>query len=351
MRRRESAGPRLGPALTAVTAVLLAVAPAARAERVVTDLGAPSPVRAWAGIAVFSVLDPGTATFRLAVSRHGGPPRLLPVRARASAFDADIGPGAAGGPEIVFSRCADERPALRRGCRLFRFSLRTGRLRRVSTATAPGRSAVSPSIWRRTLAWIDVRDGELFPRPAVMVARPATARPRRLGAVPRTRCFPSGGCRPTRDARVASLDVSGDRVAVDSVYVVSGQIEEVLELVSPGGAVRRVARHGIGLLGGEVRYVGSAFQAGALFWAQTCAECDVRTPLGVFRYDLATGRYAFAPYRHHLTGFAPSGDRGLAVIGDSGDWPTDGCGARPPDCRLVVTDRLAFSPTRSRAGR
>jgi hypothetical protein len=71
----------------------------------------------------------------------------------------------------------------------------------------------------------------------------------------------------------------------------------------------------------------------------------------VFRYDLATGRYAFAPYRYHLTGFAPSGDRGLAVVGDSGDWPMDGCGVQVPDCRLVVTDPLAFSPTRSRAGR
>jgi hypothetical protein len=198
---------------------------------------------------------------------------------------------------------------------------------------------------------VDVRDGEPFPRPVVMVARGSTARPRRLDAVPRTRCFPSGGCRPTRDARVAALDVSGDRVAVDSVYVVSGQIEEVLELVRPRGKARRIARHGIGLMGGEVRYVGAAFDAGALLWAQTCAECDRSTPLGILRYDLATGRYAFAPYRHHLTGFAPRGDRGLAVVGDNGDWPMDGCGIQAPACRLVVMDRLAFSPTRSRAGR
>ena len=65
----------------------------------------------------------------------------------------------------------------------------------------------------------------------------------------------------------------------------------------------------------------------------------------MLRYDLTTGRYAFAPYRHRLTGFAPAGDHGLAVIGDSADWPVLGCG-----CRLVVTDRLKFSPTRSRAG-
>jgi hypothetical protein len=236
-----------------VVAALLAVPPAARSERVVTDLGAPSPVRAWAGIAVFSVLDPATATFRLAVSRQGGPPRPLPVRPRAAAFDADIGPGASGAPEIVFSRCADQRPGLQRGCRLFRFSLRTRRVHRIPTATPPGRSAISPSIWGRTLAWVDVRDGERFPRPSVLVAGPGNARPRRLDVVPRARCFPSGGCRPTRDARVAALDVWGSRVAVGSVYVVSGQIEEVLELASPGRAVRRVARHGIGLMGGEVR--------------------------------------------------------------------------------------------------
>jgi hypothetical protein len=298
---------------------------------------------------VLSVPDRATSTFRLAVSRGGGPVRLLPVRPRASAFDADIGPGPSGSAEVVFSRCADERPGLYRGCRLFRFSLRSGRLHRVSTGTRAGVSAVLPSVWRRTMAWVEVRDGARFARPAVVVAGAAAARSRRLRAVPRTRCFGSGGCRPTRDARVTALDVSGSGVAVDSMYVVSGQPEEVPELVPPRGATRRIARHGIGSMGGGVRYVGAAFHRGALVWAQTCAACDRSTPLGAFRYDLDTRRYAFAWYRHHLTGFAPAGDHGMAVIGESGDWPIDGCGVQWHASRLVVTDRFEFSPTRSRA--
>ena len=94
-----------GPVLaTAVAAALLAPAP--RWPHVDRSAGGADPIRAWAGIAVLSVLDPTTGTYQLATQTGTHAPQpLAGIAPAAQPFDADIGPGPGGAATIVFARC------------------------------------------------------------------------------------------------------------------------------------------------------------------------------------------------------------------------------------------------------
>jgi hypothetical protein len=90
---------------TAVVAALLTPG-AAEADTSIGALAAPTPVRAWAGTAVLSVLDPATGSYRLATQAATNAPQPLPgIAPAAQPFDADIGPGPGGVAMIVFARC------------------------------------------------------------------------------------------------------------------------------------------------------------------------------------------------------------------------------------------------------
>ena len=111
-----------------VIAVAVAVgltAPAiASAETTITSVERPTEIRSWKGIGAFSVYDKSAGVYRLAITRVGGAPQILPVAPRSVAFDADVGPDTKGGAAIVYSRCEqepDRSGSTRKDCDIYRY--------------------------------------------------------------------------------------------------------------------------------------------------------------------------------------------------------------------------------------
>ncbi len=122
----------------------------------------PAVVTAYAGFTAWSRFDPHRRRYDLVVRDPGGVIRRLPVRSRRVAFDVDLGPGANGRVNAVYSRCRRE-PATAtepnplpawweaRGCKLFRVAVEGGVERRVGLPR--GTSAYLPTLWRSRIAY------------------------------------------------------------------------------------------------------------------------------------------------------------------------------------------------------
>ena len=146
----------------------------------------PTPIRAWDGVAAFSLYDSASGGYRLAISHNGGPPEVLAVAAQPTAFDVDVGRNRSGSPAIVYSRCAStgRRP---RGCDLYRYSLSAGSESKLAGASSPNASETSPTIWDTRVAWARLSDGRESPGAADLHAhaeRPAVASFAKAGGYP-----------------------------------------------------------------------------------------------------------------------------------------------------------------------
>jgi len=309
----------------------------------------PTPIRSWGGVAAFSLYDQASGGYRLAVSRHARPPELLAVAAQSTAFDLDVGPDEAGSPAIVFSRCASTGPRPR-GCDLYRYSLSTGTESKLAGASAPNTSETAPTIWGARVAWARFYErarANRAPRILTRTLRAPASRPsRRLPGVPSGLCR-HGGC------TVKELELRGRRLALNvgspGPVCNNGQIR----LDSLAGRTIRIARTTCGLDGQT--FVGVSFDARNLYFARFCQAggCDSR--VGAFRYSLGTARYSLAPNSERLTGFSyDTGGRAYEVLAP--DTAFGYCGNSveeaptpivPPDCQVVLTSRLTFSPTRA----
>ena len=344
--------------VSAVAAVALGcgVAPASAgaAERTVAAVDRATEIRSWKGIGAFSVYDEKDGFYRLAITRVGDKPEILPVAARPVAFDADVGPDSNDEPAIVYSRCESEAPE-RRDCDIFRYSITRNVESKITNADSNSASEINPTIWEGRVAWVRTYDRRADDTPYVYtrtLTAPRTRRSQRLPGLPSRRCSDiSDRCSPT-EGEVEGLELYGRWVALNVTYTYEGVSgicgRKEIRLDTLDGEVRQVADQICGLSGQS--YVGLSFDEGRLYWARYCAGdesgCN-ETNAGAFRYRLSNGEYALAGHTRELTGFSYVDDarvyevRGDAACGTRfGDRPTDTFG----DCKVVYTDPLNFVP-------
>jgi len=334
-------------ALLAVAMCWLAVPTAAHADRLLGAVERPTPIRAWDGIAAFSVHDSGAGVYRLAVTGPDGPPTLVNVAPRTVPFDADVGPDLAMRPTIVYSRCERETP--RRDCDIYRYSISRGVESKFAGADSDAASEFNPSIWRGEVAWVRTIDGRPAAAPRIYV-RPVTAprsRPsRRLSLIAGGGCASLAAC----NAIVEEIELYGRRLAVNVTFNSGGfggvcGLREI-HVQTLGQRARRLASQLCGL-GGQ-SYAGPSFVGGSLYWARYCAGdpggCSAARA-GAYRYGLRTGTYALAGFERDLTGFSYLGEgRAFEVRvtsnnnGECGNPPDDAAG----DCQIVRVDGLRF---------
>jgi len=128
--------------------------------------GAAEKLSAYGGYVVFSQAESRTR-WRL-MSWHDGVVTRLNVPARRLPFDASVGPGPNGSPEVVFSKCAAD-PGYHGGrqheqlatewwraigCRIFRIMLPNGPAKPIKRIHTPlGYSDTTPAIWRGNVAF------------------------------------------------------------------------------------------------------------------------------------------------------------------------------------------------------
>jgi hypothetical protein len=304
-------------------AMMAAAAVDARAVTLIAPLAEETPVRAWAGIAVFSVGEAG-GRYRLAVQQGNEPPRVLPgITASSYPFDANIGPGPNGSPLIVFARCA--RPptrgpfseAIPRHCALVQTSVAGSS--ETPIASAAGRDAHAPAIWGNRLVfaqsarhgsdWIYIvpLQGGTHRRPVRLRSAPV---PECLGVSPGEQCF-AAKVHPT----VAELSLRGSTLAevLDLGTVNSGDFcpaTEVRLLHLADHAGKRVdsaicREGGFTLLGASLTATHLLFTSECGGTAQDICQY---TKTLVYRYGLRNHRLEAAPEHDLVTGFAALDD-------------------------------------------
>lgn len=308
----------------------------------------PTPIRAWDGVAAFSLYDATSGGYRLAISRNGVPPEVLAVAAQPTAFDVDVGPNASGSPAIVYSRCAStgRRP---RGCDLYRYSLSAGSESKLAGASSPNASETAPTIWDTRIAWARLSDGRAARVPRIYTRTlnaPRSSPSRRLAGIPSRLCG-NGGC------TVKELELRGRWLAMNVGYPGPVCNNGQIRLESLAGRAIRIADTTCGLDGQQ--FVGLSFDVRNLYFARFCqaGRCDIR--VGAFRYSLRTGRYSLASFDERLTGFSYDvAERAYEVLAP--DTAFGYCGNSveeapvpivPPDCQIVLRSRLTFANIRA----
>lgn len=270
---------RSGVILSLMALAVAAAAPQARAaDRSLATVLTPAvsgylfprdavPMRSWRGVAVLSLQDPVSVpppserpgavpsppTWQLAVSREGAAPTVLPVRPQRVPFDADIGPGPDGAPQIVYSRCSSDGEGgfpvwPETGCDIYRYDLATRSETKLAVRARAGVDTTLPTIWRDRLAWVGTR-GRGVPR---VFEGPLDGGPaREVPLVPRRECgyrvFRAAQerrvCRSTISASVRELDLRAGRlVAALTVRGAPGNGNEEIRTARAGGAATLLAR-------------------------------------------------------------------------------------------------------------
>jgi len=247
-------------------------------------------VNAYGSVVAWSSHDPQTKQFFL-TARVGGQSKNLPVKPSKQAFDADVGPGPDGSIWIVYSRCSKtQRPAgtARRSCELFRYSFKEGNEARLP-GTPSRASETQPSIWGHRVAF--VRAGGAIEHTYVRDLN-HPARVHRQPGPPNGRCpksFPH--CVAKFFQTVHDLDLHGRYLAIltDDNGGDCTDNRPQISLVG-NGANKLIATSCPGE--GEQNWLGLSFDRGSLYFMRTCSEgCKA----GTYAYDLATGKYTFAP--------------------------------------------------------
>lgn len=328
----------------ALAMVLLGTA-VARADNVIIELGAPTPVSAYGGRVLWSERDAG-GRFHL-VTRSGGISVRVPVAARRVAFDADVGPTADHHVAAVYSRCRKDPPSSSsygapmayergRGCDLYEYDFATHSESRVADASSPVASEVWPTIWRGRIAFERVYDDQ--PHTPYLYTRVLGSgrRSRRLPAGPRRGCA-AGSCGVAGRSHATGLDLRGRRLAF--AWTFSGIAEGLatqIRIDTLRGS-RQLVDHEAG--GGltHVAVVAPSLDARRIYWARACygdpAGCPGR--FGLRRRRLGGGRTERAPGPAQTVWQVR--DRAFTyVLGDTMNGTCVGDPGGQPTCKLVV---------------
>jgi hypothetical protein len=305
------------------------------------DLAAPTPVREYAGVVVFSTYDAGR--FFLTVQRPGGEPERLPVPPRDVAFDVDIGPDTRRNPELVYSRCADDRQ--RRECDIYALPLADGAHERPVRNANAAESDVEPTLWRGRIAWTRLSASGPVVYTKTLTA-PRALPSRRLPGVPQRRCGDTDRvCGPTGDRQVEDLELYGRRLAEVVRYTCRGcsgiSSTEVRLVDRRAGAVEQIAFLTTGLSGQS--WIGPSFFADRLAFSKAClgdpAACQAGKG-GPYRVRYARGIYEKGPGPGRVDGFADTGEALYEVVGCS---QVSGEPLGTATCRLTRTDPPAYA--------
>jgi hypothetical protein len=295
----------------------------ARVATLIAPLAAPTPVRAWGGIAVLSIEVAG-GHYRLATQQGAEAPRPLPgIAAGAYPFDVNIGPGPDGSPLIVFARCAGAptdrgfREPLPQHCRLMR-TTPAGSFETPIGATASfGGRIHAPAVWGNRLAfalpapkgsdWIYVLGLQAGKR----------VRPLRVRSAPRPECIePGSGCQAASvHPTVTELSLRGSTLAennrlgfVDGIELCPRMEVRLVDLARHRGerVEQAICREGGSTL------LGVSLTATHLLYVSECGGSDqnlchyVKTR--VYRYCLRSHRSELAPEHELVAGFAALDD-------------------------------------------
>jgi hypothetical protein len=307
----------------------------------------PTPIRFWGGVAAFSLYDSASNTYRLAISRNAGRSELVEVAAQARAFDVDVGPDESGSATLVYSRCASGvlRP---RGCDIYRYSLSARRESKLIDASTRNASEITPTVWGARIAFARLRDSagrDRRPRIYTRTLNAPRSRPSRRLPLIASRFCRRDGC------TVDELELRGRWLALNIRYPGAACPDGQVRLDSLAGRAIRVAAQHCGLNGRQ--FIGLSFDARNLYFARFCVaaplDCD---RAGAFRYSLNPARYSLAEFGLRLTGFSYDAagrafevlapDSALGYCGNAAAGP-----APPPDCQIVLTYPLTFTPARA----
>jgi hypothetical protein len=333
-----------------VVAVTILAAGSAQAD---IPLAAATPVRSWGETALLSVREGGH--FRLATQRGAEPPVPLPgIAPESHPFEADIGPGAGGSPEIVFVRCRTAG-----ACRLMRTTLAGSEEVAIGASAGVNGFEHAPAVWGNRVAFAR----RLANGSELAYVRPLSAgkptRSTRLPGIPRLPCeaVKPALCRPAEfRPRIVELSMRGSMLA-ETIDL--GLIEEELcdrtevrlvdlaTLSSP-----RVSESLCGLSGSTL--LGASLTAKHILWARICpgdpGGCEGHDTV-LYREGLRDRRAEKAPQRDVLTGFAAEDDdRAVEVsapAGEDGDCVNSLQGTDPA-CELERVGPIEFGPGRGR---
>ena len=332
--------------------VFAGCAPATAATRTQTLTarfeGAPA-VAAFGGRVLWSRRDRTTGLWTL-MQWHAGTVRRVAVRARATPFDVDAGPGADGQPTAVYSRCAVEPISpggfalgpdwsRARGCHVYEADLASGRERVVRALVAPRRSDTTPAIWRDTI---------------VFARRIGTARRPELLAWRRGRLhkLPSGSVGASGDpgATIEAIDLGPRTVAFAWRYDADRRQVWALRLdaeLRPVGA--RVLAEASS--SGECGYtrIGRPSVVGArVFYLRAASPCE-QHETGLFAAATGESRQVAAGAPGTALTFVRSGTTAYWVRdtlhGPSGGASADDCTRGPQVCSLMATTGLRYAPS------
>lgn len=325
--------------LLGLLAVLLIAPAAASAAPTSVPLQGGTAVREYAGTALISVRDPAKDAYRLATVHDGAVTPIRGVPPQGAAFDADIGPGADGRAQIIFSRTNDGQRDL------FVVSLPNGAVRPVSNANTR-LDEVSPTVDRGRIAFARVYgSGDATRRNPVVYtkllvaprARPST----RLPGVPQRRCGDvDRTCGPTTERFVLELELGATRLA-ESVFYSCGDCSgiaqnEVRQVDLRDGRAEQIAFQMSGLSGQTLS--GLSYDGADLAFYKSCggdtSACQGGN--GGPRLSRADGAFFTATGPSLIGGFAFTGSDALEVVG-CGDGGQGGA-----SCRLETTDPIAF---------
>ena len=153
---------RIAILLGALAVACATAAPAHAADSLLAPAPVASGLSAYGGHAVWSARD-ATGQWRL-VHWHAGTVTALPVPTRSVPFDADLGPGAAGAPAVLYSRCTTEPAApsgLARtpdwstasGCDVYQAPLDGGTEQPLAEVNTRYGSETTPSRWHGDVAF------------------------------------------------------------------------------------------------------------------------------------------------------------------------------------------------------
>ena len=339
-------GPRSALLTTAIAAALLAPG-AAMADTSIGALAAPTPIRAWAGIAVLSVLDPATGTYQLATQTGTHAPQpLAGIAPAAQPFDADIGPGPGGAATIVFARC--QAPGR---CHLARTSPAGATETPITGSAATNGWESAPTVWGSRLAFARryaTGSERVYIRPLDAGTR---VRSMRLPGVPARECDEITHCRAVDDGTLRELELRGATLAVN-VHFGLGSVgicgEGQMRLVDVAHRTsRRLTSTICGLSGATL--LGTSLTSTHLLFARICpgdpGACQNRNAL-IYRYGLTDRRFELVAHADLLAGFAAlDDDHAIEVRTPSthdGTCTNHIEGTSPP-CELALAGPFAFS--------
>jgi hypothetical protein len=323
--------------LLSLVALVVWTTPASAKTTPVTQLARETPVRAYDGWLLFSRWD--DSSYHLS-AWHDGQVRDLAVPASHHVFDADIGPGADGRPQVIVSRCASS-------CDLYVVGVEPGDHMKAVRSANTSRDEIAPTISEGRIAF-----GRRFSDDRVLAytQRLTDKHAKRLADLPETRCgavIPPD-CRPIADVNLQALELDGRWVAESWTYQPKdfpGHSQAEMRLTDVKHTdTRQLAAMTVGE--GEQTYLAPSIADGQVAFFRACfadrSGCSPKSS-GAIRYDISSRRYELDGISTSWTGWAWNGSVGFHVPSEFDCRGGDPSGPPGERCAIYRRDGLDWT--------